>query len=82
MKRNNKLGLMDSELRYLSNRRLKKGSSSRVGDAVKNSSVSPTSGRPLDPGGSLGSRAPPSLHPKTKRSSKVASAKAASAAVR
>ena len=74
---------MDSELRYLSNRRLKKGSSSRVGDAVKNSSVSPTSGRPLDPGGSLGSHAPPPLlHPKTKRSRKVASAKATSTAAR
>jgi hypothetical protein len=59
---------------YLSNRRLKKGTSSSVGDAAKNSSVSPRSGRPLDPGGSIPSSPvrPPFIHLKAKRRSKIA----------
>ena len=38
---------------YLSRRRFKKGMSSRDGLRAKNSSDSPRSGRPLDPGGNI-----------------------------
>ena len=42
-----------SKSNYLSRRRFKKGVSSSDGLRVKNSSDSPRTGRPLDPGGSL-----------------------------
>jgi hypothetical protein len=51
-----------SEFKYLSRRRFRKGISSSDGLRAKNSSDSPMTGRPLDPGSSLIGLGVASLH--------------------